>query len=573
MKNKGRYLLAISAFFFWICMTTVSMPVVAIFSAFGLGVGFLIAKAKPLSELSWPAGIRKALFFLLSAVLSVIVCVRTAQIFHNSWGTSVLLKSALTRFIANYSRGLITLEVLLALGMFPSVFDVLCRALFHAWNILRSIRWAFLWKYALKAVTVKTSIKNVILTAVTLLLCACLGIGLLTAVYCIPTDPIDQNVAQSALTIQKEGIYYSISNWFFSRLDNWTDSIILMEAAIREDTSALKAAVNAVHGAPDNTSTPTDALLAHYFDGKPYDTLIEYCRYWHGYLILIKPLLCFMDYSSIRILNGAVQLILVAAICLLMHKKGLKEYIVPFLLMYFMLMPVALAASLQFSTCFYVIILGVIATLLIKQEKLDQFSNLLFLLIGISTAYFDFLTYPMATFGIPILFVLLRQTSRPLEEKLFLIVKCGIFWCVGFAGMWASKWVISHYVCGYSYSRIMAIIADRTDASASASIFHIEALNYTTFLTTPISVLVLLFIGIKYSKIRKGAVMDQQEAYRSISPYILVACAPIVWYAFASDHSLVHYWFTHKSCVVTLLGILFAVTGVQASPKNSSCNS
>lgn len=573
MKNKLRYLLVISAIIFWASFTTSSVSVILLLCLFGLGIGLLIARATPLSQLSWPTGILKPIFWILGAVLSVIVCFLSASYFHHTLRVSSVHQSIIAQFVPNVEAGLIGIAAVLGVGMFPSVFDVLCRALYHTWGFFRNIRWRSLWKYTGKTVTVKSSIRSAVTVCVSLLLCAAIGIGLLTAVFCIPVDSIDQNAAKSALTIQKEGTYHSISPWFHSLLDNWTDSIILMEAAKAPDTTALDAAVNAFHGAVDENATPAENLTAHYIDGAPYTTFVEYCRYWHGYLVILKPLLCFLDYNAIRILNGIVQVFLVTAICLLMRKKGLGSYVIPMVLTYLMLMPVALACSFQFSTCFYTIALGLLAMLLIRPEKLDRSASMLFLAIGIATAYFDFLTYPIATFGLPVLVLLVLQNNRPIEERLFMIIKCGLFWCIGFGGMWASKWIISYLVCGYNFSQLLTIFAQRTSmaiATSSLSVFDVEASNYSTFLQTPISYLVLLLIGIRYRQIQKAAPVDSRKAYRTVFPYLLVACAPIIWFAFAASHSAAHYWFTNKACSVTLLGILFAVTSVQALQKDQA---
>lgn len=569
MKNKFRCLLAISTCLFWLCFANTVIPGFIIFSVFGLGAGILIAKCKPLSELNWPGKGVAISMWLLSGAFSAIVCFCTMRFFMNTWSNSPALLNMISRLHLEPNVGLTAVALLMGLGIFPSVFDVIYRALYHAWNLLTKIHWAALWHYTAQTVSLRSSCKNALLITVSLLLCACIGIGLLTAVYCIPTDSIEKNIAQSALTIQKEGTYYPISIWFHSQLDNWTDSIILMEAGIGGESNAFQSAITASHGTIKHTTSPTDSLLMHYIDGQPYTSTVEYCRYWHGYLIFIKPLLSLMDYSSIRILNGIIQISLIIAICCLMYRKGLRDYVLPFILMYLMLMPAALAYSIQFSTCFYVIILAIIGLLVIRSDKLDRFAAPVFLMIGIATAYFDFLTYPMATFGIPVLMLMVLQASRPLEEKLFWIVKCGLFWSIGFGGMWASKWVISHIACGYPYSYIFSIVAARTSLSGTPSLFDTEALNYVTMLHTPVSWLVLLLIGFRCFKIRKQESINPQAVYRTVLPYILVACAPVVWFAFAANHSFIHYWFTNKACSITLLGILFAVTNVQTlRPKS-----
>ena len=54
--------------------------------------------------------------------------------------------------------------------------------------------------------------------------------------------------------------------------------------------------------------------------------MVDYARYWHGYLLFLKPLLLFFSLSDIRMMNAALQLILAAGVLLLaFRKRGLRR--------------------------------------------------------------------------------------------------------------------------------------------------------------------------------------------------------------------------------------------------------
>jgi len=101
-----------------------------------------------------------------------------------------------------------------------------------------------------------------------------------------------------------------------------------------------------------------DELVAHYANGAPFIGISPYYQYWHGYQVIIRPLLSLFSYPMIRVLNGILQTVLLLFLCLLMRRNGLGRYILPYIASVLMLMPLALAMSLQFSSCYYILTLG-----------------------------------------------------------------------------------------------------------------------------------------------------------------------------------------------------------------------
>ncbi len=405
-----------------------------------------------------------------------------------------------------------------------------------------------------------------------LILAALTGALLLTGAYMLPVNQIDYHVRISADIIEEEGSYPRLSEIFTSQLDNYTDSIMLLEAANNSVISPLIDAMNAPRGYIEE-HRPNEVLTAHYIDEVEFDRTITYPRYWHGYQIFLKPLLTIVDYSTIRIINGIVQLIFVILTCYLLVRKKQKKAIIPYMLSYGMLMPLALAKSLQFSTCFYVFTVGCIFMLILPANKWKEKSCFIFLYCGILTAYFDLLTYPITTFGVPMIFyLLLAETDSP-ESKIRAIIQNGLFWCIGFGCMWAGKWVIGSLITGNNVilDGVEKVISRTSTTSADGSVKYgliaCEIQNYKTFFTTPVSIGVVLYIGSSIFKCFKDTRCSFKHAVRTLLPFILTGFAPIVWYAFATNHSSIHFWFTNKACIVSLMAILFGL--VTCRNKNS----
>ena len=69
--------------------------------------------------------------------------------------------------------------------------------------------------------------------------------------------------------------------------------------------------------------------------------------------------------------------------------------------------------------------------------------DVFFLLTGMATSYFDFLTYPVASLGMPLIVGLLLHRDETARTRLGRMVRGGLCWALGYAGMWAGKWALA----------------------------------------------------------------------------------------------------------------------------------
>ncbi len=91
-------------------------------------------------------------------------------------------------------------------------------------------------------------LKTIVRILINFLLAIIAGVGLLCLAFQLPDSGIEKHVAASAVTIQNEEPYPTISQAFSSTLDNYTDSIMLLEASDQTDTSVLKKAMAVYQG-------------------------------------------------------------------------------------------------------------------------------------------------------------------------------------------------------------------------------------------------------------------------------------------------------------------------------------
>lgn len=395
-----------------------------------------------------------------------------------------------------------------------------------------------------------------------------IGTLLLSAVCMLPSAPMDRNLQKSAAVFAEEGIYPSLFPWCTSQLDSTTDALILLISACDSGEHPVIQAMRGTRNTLSVVEAASDELAVHYGDGIPFDGSEPYYQYWHGYQLIIRPLLSLISYPAIRVLNGIVQTGLLAILCLLMKKAGLGRYILPYLAAVAMMMPLALAMSLQFSSCYYTLTISSIL-LLRKRDSLDKTDGILFLYTGIATAYFDFLTYPVATLGIPAVFYFCLRKNTDLRDTFCRGVKICFAWAVGYVGMWAGKWLIGSLILGQN---ILALAAGKLAERSSAGevetglLQNIRAAlsaNVRSFLHTPATLVILLlaafllFLLVKHLRSRD---LTWVQTGKIFFPFVILALIPIAWYVVTAQHAVIHHWFTHKALAVSVFAGLAALT-------------
>ena len=401
-----------------------------------------------------------------------------------------------------------------------------------------------------------------------------IGAFLLSAVCLLPTGPMNKNLERSADTFASEGIYPVLFPWCTSQLDSTTDALILLISAFDSDENPVLQAMSGSWNTLSSEEAASDVLAAHYGDGIPFDGSEPYYQYWHGYQIIIRPLLSLFSYPVIRILNGIVQTVLLLILCLMLKKQDMGRYILPYLATVLMLMPLALAMSLQFSSCYYILTLGSIAVLL-KKDSLDKLDGFLFLYIGIATAYFDFLTYPVATLGIPAIFYFCLRQDTGIRNTFCRGVKVCFSWAVGYVGMWAGKWLIGSLILGENVLTLaLGKLAERSSGKTEDNLLHtIRAAlsaNVRSFLHTPATLILLIlaaFLLLQLICTLRAEKRNLAQTGTILFPFVILAFIPLAWYAVTSQHAVIHHWFTHKGLIVSVFAALAALT--KASPKTA----
>lgn len=397
------------------------------------------------------------------------------------------------------------------------------------------------------------------------LICILIALTMLILVYSIPTEKIEKNIAESVHILNDEGVYHHMYPWCTSKLDNYTDSLMLLSAEYKGEDSVFADALQS-NFRRCKDKDPFDSLCYHYIEGVEYEITEPYNTYWHGYLVVLKPLLTIMNYGELRILNTVFQILLFCILFAILIKINNKELIVPYAITILVAAPTVIFNSLQFSSCFIIIILSNIFMLLIEKCKsFDLYAMHLFFITGIVTSFFDLLTYPLATYSVSAVLYMYLSKKTDFKDSIFKILKSGISWALGYFGFWSTKWIISSIFLKQNVIEF-AIESAKYRTSGSSFIAYLRNLahNVLDIFFTPFMLLAIAFFVIimikayKKYKIKKPDLKNTLN--RFILPYILIAILPFIWYVVLNNHSSLHYFYTNKALLGTVFSFLIIAT-------------
>ena len=409
-----------------------------------------------------------------------------------------------------------------------------------------------------------------LLVCAVLLCCACNA-----AAFLIDTPAMRENAAQGVSMLGgQESSPQLIGGFKSAQLDNYTAILMVKTAAYTGYHTLAEKAFGGycteVH--PQPGQSVWDAFST-YTPGVPdMNGDVLYTRYWHGYTLPLRLLLCVMNLSNIQMTLYYVQLALMAVCLMLMARRKLGRLIPGFFTAYFLLCPMALGVCLQYATA-SVPMLAACCLLLLADETIDRLIGMpaFFALVGLVTNYLDLLTFPLVTLGFPLVLLLaLRLRAGDSFSRLFSAAFfCCAGWGVGVAGMWVCKWLLSALVFGWGQlgSIVSQIFLRVSTESGGESFSRIAVLRNNLNVVTG-KAAYLLLLGLTGLAVLAPAGIQLIRTHRlHIDVRALILLMPLLvsllWYIVMANHSLDHTYYTYRGLSVAvlsgyaLLGCLF----------------
>lgn len=380
-----------------------------------------------------------------------------------------------------------------------------------------------------------------------------LGAILITLAYCIPVN--QTNAQKSIDSLEGEGWYpsatqlkSSLDTYFHSYLpgvlDGATDGLMLEKATRQIEGNPLWEAMN----------------------------MEGYTYYWHGYVVILRVLLLFMDYEQFRFLNCILQLMMMFFVAHFIWEKKGQRYALALLTSYFLMMPMAMFLSLQFSWIFYI---AMALPLLICYRHTwftEKRIPYIFVIVGMLTSFFDLLTYPLYTWAFPLLLlILLSEDGQKALNYVKTVVVSGLGWILGYAGMWFGKWALAGWIVHRNViQEAWDEVLFRSGSEESLNLIaRLEALydnwkHYEYPLYT--ALLAIWLTWFIYKSLNGKTQIVRQEKNGA---YLLITLSSFVWYFVLANHTLGHHFFTYRIWGVAITGILFLFCGSIAICKDN----
>ena len=402
---------------------------------------------------------------------------------------------------------------------------------------------------------------------------------LLLAAYALPGERVRQHVYDSARTIQNEGLYPEYLGFKLFQMDNYTDTLMLFEAASADELPPLQAMMTNTAYNVDNFETLADDL-AWYIE-KDWSTGAQrtdapalepfsYARYWHGYLIWLRPLLLLMSYTGVRIVQYIVLFSLLAVVLVQLRRRcGLRAAV------WFAVSQLAVSVwfvphQVQYFTTFCIAYAGC-AWVLARPRRAGQLSIAL-VVLGTCTAFCDLLVTPIITLGLPVAVWLccLPQRAASGARQCLPVIGGSLCWGAGYAMCWGLKWVLATLITGQD---IIGDAIHQAGVRTTADTWHGMELSWGNIfrfvgdtlsqrgLLWPVVLVVILCIAAFLLCLRN------KEALLRALPIGLTALMAPVWLALLRTHSIQHGWFTWRSLTVSIfagLAFLYYSCGIRA---------
>ncbi len=419
--------------------------------------------------------------------------------------------------------------------------------------------------------------------------------GVMILLYCLPTAPIKANVWRSHYIYDYEGSYPQwAAEYKMTQLDNVTDGYMLLEAMYSGKNDPVRNAMTNPYTVYDDVN-PDKAAVLESHDTEGASGTGEYGRYWHGYLLILKPLLSVFEVSDLRILNMILCLGLSFYFFRLTEKELGKKVMAAVMTSWLILNPVSIIMSFQFSTSFYVMLIASILILKthdwLKQKGRYVF---FFLFVGIVTNFIDFLTYPMVTLAIPlILSVLMEEKEQisglPCKYRAFkkkssvelqFLLSCifrSFAWLFGYAGMWLGKWGMGTILTGQNFFS-NAFNEAKVQSTGQNEIYGVLVSPVGSILKNvrvvakwPFILLFLFLLLFLAAGILCGKLQIVKGRGGSMSALAMIGLYPFAWYSLLQVHSITCYWFTYRNLSVTVLaGMVLLMRCVQQKKHKES---
>ena len=390
---------------------------------------------------------------------------------------------------------------------------------------------------------------------------------LLVATAKIPKTAIRENMLKSAELLEENDVFFNLTPKVrASKIDRYADSILLNIAYNYDSEHPLKSVLWSKYYSGIDYSENTYLRLTLSDNPEPNT---QYLRYWHGSNVLVRPLHTILSLKQIYILFGIMILLLFGVLTYLLIKSG--QYVTA------VAVTAGMAAtsvwyvpySLEYVWMYLLMLITSIVVVVVANRKQYSRMGYVFLVAGMLTSYFDFLTSETLSLTVPMLIgirILFSQEKYDEGKPYKKAATWAILWLAGYVGMWVMKWMISSIVLGENVlPYVVEHIKERTvgDMYSNVFLFYAESIwrNITCLfplaygipgkILFAILIVVTTYIIFVYRKKN----VDKKRIWM----FAVIGLIPIIRYIVLGNHSILHSTFTYRALFATVMSLIFII--------------
>lgn len=378
-------------------------------------------------------------------------------------------------------------------------------------------------------------------------------LALLAGAMSFPKDAIREHVRISAEYLCEKPPFFSLTEGdISSRIDRHADAILLNLAFACDSDAPLRSALSSAYYYDEYANENDNLLYAVTHDAAP---TYEYMRYWHGSLVVIRPLLAVFTLPQIYMLGGIVLATLFLFAAFYIYRAFGKAPLLGFLFAACACSVWYVPFSLEYMPAFVIGFASVPLTISM-QRKHPELIGFLFFALGSVTAFTDFLTTETLTCLLPLILVLLSEHGQN-NKPVFTCVKSGLLWLIGYGATWVSKWLLYSVVFEKNaFSDALTQSAYRAGGEVASGgivsqmflafvrnlrcLFPFSLIKDPAGMVTGIAFVALT--GMVFWVIRK-----QKHLPSVVTAFWLIGLLPYIRYAVLSNHAYIHYFFTYRA--------------------------
>lgn len=389
------------------------------------------------------------------------------------------------------------------------------------------------------------------------LFCTVLGLIMIVGAYSLPkTKKLEFNIESSAEILLEEGIYPALFPWCTSQVDNFSDALILQEIIYDGNESLTEKAMMNYY--ITNNSNSTIVALNEYYVHEIKDGYVkkEYSRYWHGYISIYKLFLYFFNLKQIRLILLGINLSMGGCILYICFKKNIYLSVAYFVTLLF-LNPIVISHNMFFSNIYIIMNLALVLADLFIRKGFNIY--LAFTFIGCFACYYDLLSYPFCTLGIPLIYIISTKcNSEKPRDSVMEVLGMVFSWGFGYAGIWVSKWIVGSVILKRNlFKEAYDVVKLRTSRDIAGTDFTTKDLFLSLLNNLRNSPIWIIFLIINLILI--GILMKKNMLFKALYhgiPYMVIIGLVLLWLFVKGNHSYLHSFFTYRELSTVCFAVL-----------------